>query len=1430
MAPTAQHPQAKFDPIPPDLDLHALVEQTPNFKWVTRISAAQIRSIGPQEFEKLVKLHVIHQGKPLVIEKWQERLPKSLFSGQWLEDTYNKKQENVRDIVGQQDIPMTTGHYLRSMKQLTNQWTPTNFRDERRQRLYLKDIDCPPEWQEYLAKVIPPNLYYMNENVESRSGKKRDEDFDMFQESRSAAPAGDLMSSLPEEMRAQNLMCYVGHEGTYTPAHREMCASLGQNIMVDASGDENGEKAGSSVWFMTESKDREVVREYFLSMLGHDIEIEKHFAQINAWKKATFPVYIVEQKVGDFVLVPPLAPHQVWNRGTRTIKVAWNRTTVETLELALHEALPKARLVCRDEQYKNKAIIYYTLEKYYHEVMEMEKTAEVGLLGFGQDLIKGSTRMKQIQADFKALFRLFTEVLLDEMFATKEKEVDYYKFDSCVTCSYCRANIFNRFLTCKHCVRHLVNGDEDTYDICMECYVMGRSCLCVSNLTWCEQWQWSDLVDRYEEWRALIIKNDGYVDFQNSPLPLELARKRLGKKSVAQICQEQLRRRPWNDLTKVDRPSEPVEESEHEVDEEGRPVKKRKPKRKAKKGDVYRCHVCSHKDYTYKLAFCSNQGCTDAYCYGVLYRAFDLLPQEVMQNERWQCPKCLGICNCGACRKAKNGTPYVPRKTLLGHDTRPIADDRSVEALIDFKVHNLSWLKNNGDETRALSSKRMKRLQEAAEAEKAKQAGVEVPALPDGEAADNTDAAVHEALVNGGYGDRFAVNGNGTAHHTNQAVGQNGYINPAEVADMSGEQDSQDQSSYPDPSALARERGLGMGYYDQDEGEDKILFDPYQMPTVEEIVIDDEPEPAEYLKKQLRIAKRRARAEEDDDPDFRGPRSHKRKRPKHNEQQRDGQQRDGQEVALSNMDPALFGDTTMVDAPADEDAPVQSDAPGKPAEEAHGGGELGDSGRPYSPNRPTLRHARPKVSYAIDERGEEEFNEILVPRSERPRGITEFDPENAVKDPLDLASAAIFATGGKTASPNVEAPPKKRAGRPPRKSAVDQDEDSEPAPAPPPPPKPARRPPRDRTLAVADLDAQLAEQLDDFGENGEVIERPSTATSGTTGPQRRGRPPKSAQAQHRSNVSVDLPAAPFMSMAERMKLKGKKFKIAQRNSKGTPKASTPATKASSRTASQEAETPKTGLRGRKAAQDSDSEDEDFDPAAAEEAVSEPPSPFAENENENSDAQSPSPPPRSPSQPEEAAPPSSPGGYADSPSAAVYRSSSPAPVPTTTVVEKGKYGPSPSPAPLPQESPSPSASESESESQSRSQYHSVSPSRSPSPYRSPSLVRAVHPSPPKKPSGPTVVRLMSDDDEDYNDDGRASEEEEDSGSDSDVGSIAHDPLAGVGLSDSDSDDDDEDIPVRKAFSVRHTATRGGLGGAVRGRGGGVIPSRGRPRGS
>ncbi|ROV97740.1 hypothetical protein VMCG_07435 [Cytospora schulzeri] len=1168
----ATHPQAKFDPVPPDLHLEGLVDRTPNFEWVQRIPANKIRKL---EFEKLVWYQVVKQGKPLVIEGWNSKLPKSLFSAQYLEDTYNKKQEDVRDINAHSNIPMTMGHYLRSMRQLTDQWTPNNFRDERRQRLYMKDIDCPPEWHDHLRKVMPPGLFYWNENVEDHGAK----DDDIFMDEHTAAPAGDLMSSLPAEMRAQNLMCYIGHEGTYTPAHREMCGSLGQNIMVEASSNENGEKEGSSVWFMTETKDRQVVREYFLSMLGHDVEIEKHFAQVNAWKKATFPVYIVEQKPGDFILIPPLAPHQVWNRGTRTMKVAWNRTTVDTLDYALHEALPRQRLVCRDEQYKNKAIVYYTLQKYYQQLQDAAES-QMSLL-LGEEVGKDSARLIQLKKDFKKLLQLFTEILVDEMFGSKEKNVEMVPYDSCVICSYCRSNIFNKFLTCKHCVRDLVGGDQDTYDVCMECYAMGRSCLCVSGLSWCEQWDWSELVDNYELWRSMVIYNDGYVDMNLSPPPLEVARLKIGRKSLAQICQEQLRRRPFNDISKPDKEPDP-EPSEPEVDDQGRT---KKPKRKKKKGDTYKCHTCCHKDYTYRLAFCSNPGCNQAYCFGVLYRAFDMMPQEVLQEERWQCPKCQGICNCGACRRTGNTDPYEPKNTYIGHDTRAIADDRSQETLVDFRVHNLNWLHAAGDGSRNHNSKRIQRLRQEAEADKAKDNADAVGDLADGDPRPNQDMASQPPGING-FENHGAIDGpvNGAIEYSTEQPGpQPQAINGADAEGLSVMPDPNgslfpEPEAYPDPSSLGAERRLGRLYYEQEDDPDKILFNPYEEPT-ERDIFDEEFEESEWVKKSLRAAKRRAR--QDDDPDFVVGKSHRKKT-----RIEKGPPPD----ALQNVDPALLGeDTTIVDVPPVPPQGTERQEVSAGADERHEPDDqddqdegLVDRGRPFEPNVPTLRHSRPKISYA-DMDDVEEFNDVL-PIKPKPVTPAPQPAQEASKDPVDLAAEAMRAiTGGSEALPNsTPAPARKRGPGRPRKSGSGTPRSAPRATSKPPTPQPGApkrrgRPPRSalpvssvaiddepgspKDSTIEELEQQLAKEL-------EEDETPSEPASRSVSiPRRpRGRPRRNAAAVAVTAVEepssgrttrsrgTSAAAAPgpsgekFLSMAERMALRGKKVKIGKRKS------------------------------------------------------------------------------------------------------------------------------------------------------------------------------------------------------------------------------------------------------------------------------------------
>lgn len=80
-----------FDPIPPDLDLAALVAKTPNFDWVERIKLADVISMGKIEFEKLVAIQVIHGGRPLIVEGWNAKLPPWLYSADWLKTNMGKK-------------------------------------------------------------------------------------------------------------------------------------------------------------------------------------------------------------------------------------------------------------------------------------------------------------------------------------------------------------------------------------------------------------------------------------------------------------------------------------------------------------------------------------------------------------------------------------------------------------------------------------------------------------------------------------------------------------------------------------------------------------------------------------------------------------------------------------------------------------------------------------------------------------------------------------------------------------------------------------------------------------------------------------------------------------------------------------------------------------------------------------------------------------------------------------------------------------------------------------------------------------------------------------------------------------------------------------------------------------------------------------------
>ena len=313
--------------------------------------------------------------------------------------------------------------------------------------------------------------------------------------------------------------------------------------------------------------------------------------------------------------------------------------------------------------------------------------------------------MDALWDDFESLFKMFTDILLSESFSTglpAEKKTEYLEFTGDVTCSYCRCNIFNRFLTCEACV----DGAE-TYDVCMDCYVFGRSCRCISKLKWVEQFRWKDLEARHEKWRSQIMKhfeNDEYV--VDHPVFTDV-RAQETQKSVAELCQEQLRVRPWVDCKKPMPPAIPSDSESEQVHDRRAskrrkansrkansksPKKTAKPKTRRKAEDTERCHTCKPRPI-WTLKHCST--CDLQYCYGCLFRLFDLPPQQAMQSPNWPCPKCQKVCSCASCNKKpdKMQAPYQPKRLLLGHDTYKVADERSVESLVDLRQSNAGWMK-----------------------------------------------------------------------------------------------------------------------------------------------------------------------------------------------------------------------------------------------------------------------------------------------------------------------------------------------------------------------------------------------------------------------------------------------------------------------------------------------------------------------------------------------------------------------------------------------------------------------------------------------------------------------------------------------------------------------------------------------------------------
>lgn len=68
----------------------------------------------------------------------------------------------------------------------------------------------------------------------------------------------------------------------------------------------------SAMWFLTRTQDADAASAFWRG-LGQELDLETYVATPNELSAAPFPVFVCEQVVGDLILIPSRACHQVRN-------------------------------------------------------------------------------------------------------------------------------------------------------------------------------------------------------------------------------------------------------------------------------------------------------------------------------------------------------------------------------------------------------------------------------------------------------------------------------------------------------------------------------------------------------------------------------------------------------------------------------------------------------------------------------------------------------------------------------------------------------------------------------------------------------------------------------------------------------------------------------------------------------------------------------------------------------------------------------------------------------------------------------------------------------------------------------------------------------------------------------------------------------------
>ncbi|KAF9509376.1 hypothetical protein BS47DRAFT_1301562 [Hydnum rufescens UP504] len=283
-----------------DWTLKSILSLGKPLKRVHRVSA----SLPKDELLAIIQKFE-YQGLPLVIEGWHQypSWSANVLNPDWLANKYTEPLP-VCNVYSMEDKRMPIAELLSKYSAGKEYARPEGLIDS--ERWYGKHLPFPPEWDEQL-RILPSEVLPLG--------------------------VGDTFPYTDRKVT----VCYLGVGDTYTPAHKDSSASTGQNLML---GDILDSGKTSSFWFLTSSGDSDAASEWFRRSLHQDLDLGSHTITLDEFKTANFPIYVCQQKLGDMVIIPRMSCHQVVNHGGISLKVAWSRMSIFSLEAALLYELP----------------------------------------------------------------------------------------------------------------------------------------------------------------------------------------------------------------------------------------------------------------------------------------------------------------------------------------------------------------------------------------------------------------------------------------------------------------------------------------------------------------------------------------------------------------------------------------------------------------------------------------------------------------------------------------------------------------------------------------------------------------------------------------------------------------------------------------------------------------------------------------------------------------------------------------------------------------------------------------------------------------------------------------------------------------------------------------------------------------------------------